>query len=677
MSSRGSNIINLGWCGKNMYEYALPSMPREKDIEGYDLPKREQYWRNVCPKLPIYKYMTALEQESFLNQEAERTENGFWFMNNGEPTYITGMHYEHLVHNRFSGAPNRGVLDYRKQQRDNFYFKDLVYNDENCYGDATIKPRRIGASAERQTESLYKATHNREQFIGLIAQSKDDAYDILYDPIAHILRYRHPLMKPVFYAPKGTMPKSGLDFDNFRLDNEENNIKVLGSKIEVGATTIKSFDGTKKHLIIIDECWKYAISPKALLNIHKPVVVDNGKIIGKISMLSTMGDDDKVMELAIKDGLEIWAGSDPNFKNKNNQTQSGLYKWFISSQASMGICIDKYGKCDEDRALEIIHNERAQYEVGSPEYIGEVRRYPISEEEVLGTTSLKTTFDTIRINARLQNIEQLPTPAKPYIKGDLVENPITGLVEFVKNIEGKWKINKLPHPKARNRVNNLGRQMKPFKDCEVGIGVDPVSWAQTTSTKISKQSILVLQKYKFDWDGGSELVTPDFRICALYNSREGTPSETHQQALLACRFWGASATVERNVSNQIQLFETSGMGKFLQLSKYDNQVGLNTTKQSTEDGIAVLQEMLFRKPKDSSEIDYLGESEYAIPFEEILEQAKNFDIKHTRKFDVIMCLIMAFNSIEQLKPIRYNLSSGENVARYILGSITNTHTITA
>ena len=673
--------IQLGWGGLKMYQFTTPSVPKETEIAGYDLPKAEQHWRAICPKFPLFKYMTALDKEAFLYEQGVLMEDGFWFMDNGEPTYITGMHYQHLAVNRFAKAPNRGVLDYREQQRDNFYFKEIVYNDNKCYGDVTIKPRRIGASAERQTESMHIATRREEQHVGLMAQTREDAYELLYDPIAHLLRYRHPLLKPLFYAPKGTLPKGGLSFDNFRLDNEEMGIKVLGSSILVGSNTIKAFDGQKKNLIIMDECWKWGISPKRTLEIHKPVIKDNGKMIGKISMLSTMGDDDKVMEQAIKDGLEIWAESDPLERNKNEQTKSGLYKWFIPSQTSDGEFIDKYGKCNEEKALEKIHNERAQYEVGSPEYIGEVRRFPISEEEVLGTTSLKTTFNTMRINARLQSILALPIPSKPYIKGNLIENPLTGLVEFIKTVDGKWKIalGGLPHDKAKNRYNQHGSRKKPKKGGEFGIGVDPVSWARTTSGKVSKQAIMVLKKYRYNWENeDDQVVKNEFRICALYNSRESTPTETHTQALLACRFWGASATVERNVSNQLQLFETSDMFDFLQYSKYDDQVGFNTTKETTEDGIGILQELVFRKPKDGSTIDYLSTDEkdvgyeFAIPFEEILQQAKDFDIRNTRKFDVIMSFIMAVNSIEKLLPIRYK-SGGDNMARAVLEELNNTY----
>ena len=44
------------------------------------------------------KYPTDFKEEwyGYIDKEFERRENGFWFYNNGLPTYITGTHYMYL-----------------------------------------------------------------------------------------------------------------------------------------------------------------------------------------------------------------------------------------------------------------------------------------------------------------------------------------------------------------------------------------------------------------------------------------------------------------------------------------------------------------------------------------------------------------------------------------------------
>ena len=85
-----------------------------KEIEDVDIIQRstrtkDQWWEPV--DLPV-DYKKKRDQETrrqeddpdYFNPELEsirRTEwhrriNGVWFMNNGEPTYITGMHYYYL-----------------------------------------------------------------------------------------------------------------------------------------------------------------------------------------------------------------------------------------------------------------------------------------------------------------------------------------------------------------------------------------------------------------------------------------------------------------------------------------------------------------------------------------------------------------------------------------------------
>lgn len=89
------NNINIG----------LPSTP--SDVFKRSPKKEDQYWE-------VYKYPKQLKQiksifqwnESpkefkskwvdYVESEFDRRESGYWFYNNGTPTYITGTHYIYL-----------------------------------------------------------------------------------------------------------------------------------------------------------------------------------------------------------------------------------------------------------------------------------------------------------------------------------------------------------------------------------------------------------------------------------------------------------------------------------------------------------------------------------------------------------------------------------------------------
>ena len=81
----------------------LPDIPNIVENWGTDNPK-EQYWRRVS--LPSYfdeveydKDGNALlnnQQRIYALEEVRRCKEGFWFMNEGEETFITGKNYFYL-----------------------------------------------------------------------------------------------------------------------------------------------------------------------------------------------------------------------------------------------------------------------------------------------------------------------------------------------------------------------------------------------------------------------------------------------------------------------------------------------------------------------------------------------------------------------------------------------------
>ena len=100
------------------FSYTTPAIPNKKDILFWNKPKEEQYWlREQFPQLfldyiPQYtefdREVTQYDDEGLLRylsvedsilvydlllQERDRRRNGVWFMNDGEPSYMTGSHY--------------------------------------------------------------------------------------------------------------------------------------------------------------------------------------------------------------------------------------------------------------------------------------------------------------------------------------------------------------------------------------------------------------------------------------------------------------------------------------------------------------------------------------------------------------------------------------------------------
>ena len=65
----------------------------------------------------------------YIDEEFKRREEGFWFINNNKPTYITGTHYMYLQWSKIDvGAP-----DFREANRLFYIFWEACKADKRCY----------------------------------------------------------------------------------------------------------------------------------------------------------------------------------------------------------------------------------------------------------------------------------------------------------------------------------------------------------------------------------------------------------------------------------------------------------------------------------------------------------------------------------------------------------------
>jgi len=121
----------------------LPDPPEEHLIDGFGLYAEEQMWHP--PKMPkrlreieklyetideiweeIENHQDIYEEEiAFIKQQWDRRINGYWFYNNGIPTYIDGWHYFYLSwwHVR------KGLPEYRERDRLFFLFARKILTE--------------------------------------------------------------------------------------------------------------------------------------------------------------------------------------------------------------------------------------------------------------------------------------------------------------------------------------------------------------------------------------------------------------------------------------------------------------------------------------------------------------------------------------------------------------------
>jgi len=142
---------------------ALPKPP--KDVYKCSSKKSEQKWCKFETPDAFSKIKTRFDWEdypkdfkekyySYIDQEFNRRDNGFWFTNHGKPTYLPGSYYMYLQWSKIDvGAP-----DFREANRLFFIFWEACKADRRCYGMCYLKNRRSGFSFMSSAETVNLAT---------------------------------------------------------------------------------------------------------------------------------------------------------------------------------------------------------------------------------------------------------------------------------------------------------------------------------------------------------------------------------------------------------------------------------------------------------------------------------------------------------------------------------------
>lgn len=635
------------------YSYELPTPPSdEKEILNHDRKKDDQIWR--IPPMLNFRNSTKSQQIEFINKERDRWLNGVWILIGGELVYITGMHYDHMVYQTFEF----GKAQYLDNQREDFYFRDLTRKDDNCFGRVFVKPRRYGMTAQEITEALYTSMEDFAVGVGLMSNEHNKCKTTLLHPIIDSIFKRPKYMRPKIFTPNGKKPRAKLEYFNGKADKDNDDSWMddllmlgeggsrewLGGHIYAYPTTPSAMDGEKKRYITMDEVWKWlGASPEETKDINLKTLRDK-RWLGKLSMLSTMGDSDDYVQ-AVKEGVKIIGQSDPEVRDDNGYTTSKLYEYFVSAIYSHDLpnFYDKFGKLDKARAEEYIYRDRAKLEKGTKKYIFELRRMPLTKAEALMTATNVTIFDKVRLTERLQQLQRMPPKQKPYLRYNLIEDSYGRVsAEFAE--DGDWMI--AVHPfysmqrgvDTRNRFRKQGNLYVPVDNPEGGIGYDPIRYEQTTSTNVSRAAIMVAQKFDYYGSGNAN------RLSALYVKRPDDPEEAHFEAFKACKYWGYPMMYERQVESVLRKARESGMTGFL-LKGPDGNYGLWTDNNNKVkgNGVNMIQSRI-KKPEKEGEVDRLME----IPWEDAIIDAEAFDPKNSTPFDVMIAWIELEHALLQI-----------------------------
>jgi hypothetical protein len=575
----------------------IPETPERVEDWGYADNPSMQYWRRISlPSLfnevDYDKEGNALlnsQQRDYAVEEVRRCKEGFWFMNNGEKTFITGKNYFYLQWWKLEDDIHP---DYRDLDRRYFLFLNYWENTSWCLGTLVGKKRRQGATSVATSNIVYECIFFKNSFCGLTSKTQVDAKSAFTNMIS--FGYRQ---LPVFLKPKQLNNKdsvSELVFAHKTVDIKGGKGSALDtdtghrSKVDYRAPSLNAYDSGRLSRALVDEGSKWAreVPFSTFISIVSKTLVKGAKRVGFLECPSTTN--------AMTNGGEefkiVWDNAN---QLKFEKTPNRLVKYFTPAYDGYYGFIGRYGESIIDAPTEeqykyLVENfvgagdlSESDIKLGAREYLlqrriplegaqleEEIRMNPFDEKEMFSLANVGCLYDQIILN---DQIDWLTYNTNLVERGNLVwenghryyKQDEDGNIEpskliWTPNENGKYEKVVGWFPKEMNNVYESNGNFIPNGNYAVRIGCDPFKYDKT---KDNRRSNCVAYAYQMEegLDKGSEYSE---MFVMRYADRPPTTDIQYDHILKMAWFCGCQVLFERNVDGWKKYFQVERCAGF-------------------------------------------------------------------------------------------------------------------
>jgi len=585
-------------------EFTLPKPPVKKKIANHDFPKEEQMFyppdqemvavvsRKMREEIPLDE-----DEVAFVREEFRRRKEGYWFYNNGNVEYVTGLHYFYLsawkipvqkevmqpdgrvIPKKFTGFP-----DFTDSDRDYFYFWHECYMDPLCAGMVHVTNRRDGKTHRANCTNYEIVSRTKDVKSAIQSKTNPDGKMVFQKMV------RCWQLLPEYYKPVDSgdsFPQSVLRFDEPAKRTTKTQVKdyssVLRSEIFYTNSKEVALDGEDLVFSFQDEIGK--TNPKEANVAERIAVVlecvaDGTSITGKLLATTTVEEMEKKGGKECKD---VWDNSDLTKKNALGQTNSKLYRYFkpadygLRGKDENGVpFIDKYGYTDRKRAKAFLMKRREN--LTGRALAAEKRKYPLTEQEAFLLESKNDVFPSQKIYVQINYNTELP--AGMVRQGNFIwSNDEKTEVDFREDPFGKWLLAWTPPPEIRNqhRRNKFG--ICPLHMQVSGSGTDPFDHRTTVDNKKSNAASYVFKGFDL-----MDRTMSDRYVCE-YVARPDVPEIFYDDMCKQSVFFSNQMLIENQKPGLINYMRTNGFYNYVYKTKQSDYT--MSTSQKFVDGISL------------------------------------------------------------------------------------------
>ncbi|MAL46736.1 hypothetical protein [Hyphomonas sp.] len=668
----------------------LPAEPKSMHVFAENKWQRLNYPKELSKLKSIFDWRSYPEEAKeqwydYIDEEFKRRDEGFWFINNNKPTYITGSHYMYLQWSKIDvGAP-----DFREANRLFFIFWEACKADERCYGMCYLKNRRSGFSFMSSAEIVNLATISSDARYGILSKSGADAKKMFTDKVVPISVNYPFFFKPIqdgMDRPKSELayrvPASKFTRRKITANEKQEELVGLDTTIDWKNTGDNSYDGEKLNLLIHDESGKWE-KPDNILNnwrVTKTCLRLGSRIIGKCMMGSTSNSLDK----GGNNFKKIYNDSDVTRRNRNGQTKSGLYSLFMPMEWNFEGFIDQYGQPTfnnpshdvygpDNQLIDIGVIDHWQNEVDGlkddQDALNEFyRQFPRTEEHAFRDETKNSLFNLIKIYEQVDYNEGTDSSAV-LTSGNFqwINGVKDTQVVFNPDPQGRFKVSWVPDRNLQNRVILKNGIKYPGNEHIGAFGCDSYDISGTVDGRGSNGSLHGLTKFSME-------SAPANTFFLEYISRPQTAEIFFEDVLMACIFYGMPILAENNKPRLLYYFKRRGYRGFSmnrpdkvwnKLSTTEKEVGgMPNSSEDIKQAHAAAIEMYI-----NDHVGILDDGTYGtMYFNETLNDWAKFDINKRTKHDasissglaIMACNRHLYRPVPNIEKQKLNLG----IARY-------------
>ena len=623
----------------------LPEPPPYHLIDGFGLPREKQYFRRPTLPRDLSNLLSSKGRNASISDIWEELDlkriqyksviywiheqwnyrlNGYWFFNNGIPTYLDGWNWMYLSWWKL----DQGYPEYRYRDRIFFQFARYCYttteapffarvynNEEEEYdyfqnkdyaekfianngllcrpetgmfivdmGLRTVlgfnypKHRREGATY-KASMILYEIISRLESAQGGIqsmdeTSAKNDVYkDKVLTPFKSL---------PFFFKPNYLSATTDqLEFD-IAMSGSKNGGAAqintgLESKITYRSSGERQYDGTKLYGYVRDEGGKAGAKPVNLILQHNVVMktlAQGNKIHGLEIIPSTVSDTSgdagrMFMQLNM---MSKWEERTP----ADGRTKSGLLSLFTTALYNYDGFTDMYGNpivkkpTPEQRKFiktrvgseKYLEEQLAKHADDPISYYETMREFPTRFRHCFLSAGKESGFNLKVLSDRMAELDM--SDDRPRRGNFKWVDKFGGDVRFDDDPDGKFYISYVP-PTANKSLMIDGKRTPGNTDMFVS-SADPFKFENVKGGKKSNGAGCVKLKHDPIIDP-SEKNTANWktnRTVCTYTNRVDYKDEYKEDMLMMCIWWGTKNFPENNENAIYEYFKLHGFEKYLQ-----------------------------------------------------------------------------------------------------------------